>query len=398
MKYNSPNLFIKIDSTEINFIVGEINEQNNIKLLDKIILPIIGVSDSQIFNLEKITDQIQRSILLIEQKIKFTFKDLILILGDFDISFLNLTGYKKLNGSQISKENVTYIINSLKSCIDELEKKNKILHIFNSKFLLDKKKIENIPIGLFGDFYSHELSFNMIKKNDFKNLKLIFDNCNINIKKIISNTFVKGTIISDKNPDIESFFHIQFNENNSKIFYVENGSIKFEQSFKFGTKIISKDITKITSLNLDMINKVIENNPYTNIISENELIEQKYFINQPYRKIKKSSIMEIAEARINELLEILLYKNINLKHFLNDAEVIFLEIDDQKNLNCFKNIYINCLSLKNKPQVKILKKPELEDLVNAAYKITQYGWKKEVIPVTKETGSFFSRFFRSLFS
>ena len=87
MKYNSPNLFIKIDSTEINFIVGEINEQNNIKLLDKIILPIIGISDSQIFNLEKITDQIQRSILLIEQKIKFTFKDLILILGDFDISF-----------------------------------------------------------------------------------------------------------------------------------------------------------------------------------------------------------------------------------------------------------------------------------------------------------------------
>ena len=139
MKYNSPNLFIKIDSTEINFIVGEINEQNNIKLLDKIILPIIGISDSQIFNLEKITDQIQRSILLIEQKIKFTFKDLILILGDFDISFLNLTGYKKLNGSQISKENVTYIINSLKSCIDELENKNKILHIFNSKYLLDKK-------------------------------------------------------------------------------------------------------------------------------------------------------------------------------------------------------------------------------------------------------------------
>ena len=41
MKYNSPNLFIKIDSTEINFIVGEINEQNNIKLLDKIILPIM---------------------------------------------------------------------------------------------------------------------------------------------------------------------------------------------------------------------------------------------------------------------------------------------------------------------------------------------------------------------
>ena len=106
----------------------------------------------------------------------------------------------------------------------------------------------------------------MIKKNDFKNLKLIFNNCNINIKKIISNRFfIKGSIISDKNPDIDTFFYIQFNENNSKIFFVENYSIKFEQSFKFGTKII-KGYSKKTSLNLDMINKVIENKKYTNII------------------------------------------------------------------------------------------------------------------------------------
>ena len=43
--------------------------------------------------------------------------------------------------------------------IDLIENNKTILHIFNSKYLLDKKKIENLPIGLFGNFYSHELSF-----------------------------------------------------------------------------------------------------------------------------------------------------------------------------------------------------------------------------------------------
>ena len=38
-------------------------------------------------------------------------------------------------------------------------KNKKILHIFNSKFILDKNQIENLPIGLFGNFYSHELTF-----------------------------------------------------------------------------------------------------------------------------------------------------------------------------------------------------------------------------------------------
>ena len=37
------------------------------------------------------------------------------------------------------------------------------------------------------------------------------------------------------------------NENNSKIFYFENNSLKFEQDFKFGSDIIIKDISKITS-------------------------------------------------------------------------------------------------------------------------------------------------------
>ena len=58
-----------------------------------------------------------------------------------------------------------------------------MLHIFNSKFYLDKKEIENLPIGLFGDFYSHELSFALINTNDQKNLKNIFNKCNLKLKK-----------------------------------------------------------------------------------------------------------------------------------------------------------------------------------------------------------------------
>ena len=41
--------------------------------------------------------------------------------------------------SQLAKENITYILNSLKSKINEIENEKIILHIFNSKYLLDKK-------------------------------------------------------------------------------------------------------------------------------------------------------------------------------------------------------------------------------------------------------------------
>ena len=70
----------------------------------------------------------------------YIFKEAILIIDNFNCSLISFSGFKKLNGSQLGKENVTYILNNLKSKLLEIEKDKTILHIFNSNFLLDKKK------------------------------------------------------------------------------------------------------------------------------------------------------------------------------------------------------------------------------------------------------------------
>ena len=79
---------------------------------------------------------------------------------------------KKIKWNTINKENITYILNSLKSQVNDFEPTKEIIQIFNCKFFLDNKKIENIPVGLFGDNYLHELSFILLNKNDYKNLKI----------------------------------------------------------------------------------------------------------------------------------------------------------------------------------------------------------------------------------
>ena len=204
---NFPKLFINIGKLEISLIAGQSDDQNSFKLLEKLILPIEGINENKISNLDKTTNQIKRNILIIEQKVHYTFKEITVILNNLEISFLNLCGFKKLNGTQISTENITYILNSLKSCVDEFEKNKKILHIFNSEFCLDRKKLDNLPIGLFGDFYSHELSFSLINENDYKNLENIFKQCNLKIKKLLLESFVKGSLINDANPKIDTFLY-----------------------------------------------------------------------------------------------------------------------------------------------------------------------------------------------
>ena len=72
---NLPKLFISIGNEEISLIVGLKDEQNSFKLLENLILPIDGISNHYITDLDKITNLIKRNVLIIEERVNCTFKD-----------------------------------------------------------------------------------------------------------------------------------------------------------------------------------------------------------------------------------------------------------------------------------------------------------------------------------
>ena len=69
-------------------------------------------------------------------------------------------------------------------------------------------------------------------------------------------------------------------------------------------------------------------------------------------------------------------KNINFKKHLQKTSVIFLEINDQQHFSCFNHAYEKSFAFKNKYEVRIVKKPEIEQIINRADNIAQFGWKK----------------------
>ena len=285
----SLKLFLEIADSNYVFFVSEIDQHNNCKIVYKLEIPLKGIDNCSVSDFEIVYNTIKENILKIEQNFNKTFKEIILILENYNSSYLNITGYKKLNSSQILRENITYILNSLKLCVEETEQQKSLLHIFNSKFQLDKKKIDNLPIGLFGDFYSHELSFILVNSNDYKNLNNIFERCNLKIKKILANSFIKGAYISNNYKNTESFFYIKMNNNNSKIFYFENNSLKSEEKFKFGIDIITRDISKITALKIETVKTILGKIKFEGNILEKELIDQELLGEERINKVKKKT-------------------------------------------------------------------------------------------------------------
>ncbi len=398
MKKSDLTLFLEINNYSLIFFVLKKNESDEIKIINELSLPVSGVEDNRISNFEKFYNIIKENIYSIEQKLDYTFKEVVLILENFNPTFLNLSGYKTLNGSQILRENIIYILNSLKSYVERNESNKTILHIFNSSFFLDKKPVVNLPIGLFGNLYSHELSFSLIRSNDYKNLENIFSNLNLKIKKIFLKSFIKGANISDNSKNNETFLHLEMNSNNSKIFYFENDSLKYEQCFNFGSEIILNDITKITLLKKENINTILKNIKFNEEISENELIEEKFFNQDKYRKIKKKLIYEIALARIKELSEILIFNNINLRGIGSKQNTIFLEIENMLQFESLKDIFRKVFSANNSLEVNFLNTYSNESMLHTANNLLQYGWRKEAIPVSQVKKSILARFFDAIFN
>ena len=396
MSFKSLEFFLEINEYKFYYTIVEYDSNGNFEIVLRHSSLNPGIVKGKIQDFDLISKNIKENIYSIEKKLNFTFKDVILILSNFECSVINFSGYKKLNGSQLTKENITYIINSLKSQVDKTEKNKKILHIFNSDHILDKKNIENIPIGLFGDFYSHELSFFLINNNDYRNLKNLINNCNLNIKKAISKNFLEN-IYFIKEYDINSFFNISINENNSNIVFFKNSSLKFFQSFNFGTDIIVNDISKVLAIEKDKIKKLLLSTDFKNIKSGKDLIEKEYF-DQNFRKIKKKMVLDIAQARVQEICEVIFTKNINIDNFLKEQKLIILQMNDETNFQFFKESFIGFLSNYKQLEIKIASKLENKFFFKNAGELVQFGWKKEAIPIIQERKSIIARIFDFLFN
>ena len=393
MKLDSPKLIVEISDKNYIFIVVN-SEDEKFQMVHKNEV-IRSENKSIIDNFEYEKETVKKNIYSIEQKLGLTFKEVIIIVDNLNCSIINISGFKRLSGSQLTRENITYILNSLKFIINESEKKKEIIHIFNSKYILDKKKVTNLPIGLFGDFYSQELSCFLINKNFLKNLKSIFSQCNLKVNKVISKSFVEGAnLINNKN--LEHFVKIKLNKDDAQLIFFENSSLKFFQDFNFGTNTIINDISKVTGIEKKIVENILDENDLNNKENKDQFIDRNYFKNKNFRKISKRLFIDIANARISEIAEIIFLKNINM-NFLEYKIPIFLNISDElQRKNFLKNYELN-FSDKKKFNIEISENYENEFFFASLINLVQYGWKREAVPIIQEKKSFIARFFNLFF-
>ena len=394
---NKDYLIAEISDDNIRYLVYKFDEKSQYKILSKKIYKNNGIKRGKIVDFETSAKKINEDIKLIEKESNQTFKNISLVINEPEISSVNLSGFKKLKGSKVDKRDLEYILNEAQISIAQNNRKNSILHIINSYFILDKIKKNKIPLNLHGDHLSLHMTFISLPKNNLKNIKALFDNCDLKIERIIIKPLACGINLLNKKNKKTDFLLINFDKEFSSISFFEESSLVFTKIFPFGTNSIINDISKLCSINENEVRLIIKKIDFAGKIDRKNYIDKNLFQESEFKKLSIKHVKEIINARIIEMLDYLFNKNKNLKYVNEKILSVDIFFEDNEVLEYLGKLFHENLRIGNtKTQIELLQLDDFFALSGAAELIFK-GWDKEAIPLNKVKKSVISRFFERFF-
>ena len=407
MNSEDPIGIIELGNLNIKCLVFKINS-DNAEILSTSITSSEGFHNDIVVNLVKASTAIRTCISIAEKKAKISLRKINVVLEQPDFLCTKFSKNKKIDGSKIYKEDIEFLLKEAKKQLILNDNKQSIIHIFNHNYIVDGKTFIEEPIGVFADSLTHEITFITVPKNNLKNINQVFIECDIEIERLISRTFVLGVeLLSDKELKFGSAI-IDFGFEKTSLGLFKNLALMHSITFPIGHNHIIKDISKVCSLDLDESENIINDIDFSfrdnqKLFDDNDYLKKIYFINSNFRKISKNLILNILKARLDEIFyklrEQLIIPGFNFNSGINIFVAgfgsNFFNIHDYFNIFFGSNIKkIN----KNNDE----KNNDLgEDFTSClgAMKIIKDGWETEAIPKigskNNEKMGFFAKIFKN---
>ena len=399
---------IELGNINIKCLIFKVKDNNESEILSTSITSSEGIHNGIVVNLTKASKAIRSCISITEKKAKILLKKINVVLEGPEFLSTKFTKHKKINGSKIHKDDIDFLLKEAKKQLILNDKKQSIIHIFNHNYVVDGKAFSDEPIGVYADSLSHEITFITIPKNNLKNINQAFIDCDIEIERLISNTFALGAkLLNNKELEFGSILvDIGFEKISLGLF--KNLALVHSITLPMGINHITKDISKVCSLSMDE-SVVIRNNidfsfkNNQNLFDANGYLKNSYFINSSFRKISKNLILNVIKARLDEIFETV-KKQIIVPEFNLNSGIGFLLVGGgsylpniEKHCKKFFGPRIKKLSDNNNEKETDLEKNFASCL--GALRIIKDGWETEAIPETVDKNakniSFLAKIFRT---
>ena len=406
MKLEDPIGIIELGDVNLKCLIFKINKENNLEILSSVVTESDGIQNELVVNLKKASNAIRLIISKAEKIANISLKKINVVFEQPDFLCTNFSKHKKIDGSKIQRHDIEFLLREGKKQLTLNDKTQSIIHIFNHNYIVDGKIFAEEPIEVFADTLSHEMTFITAPINNLKNINQAFIECDIEIERLISQTFALGAKLFDSNELRSGSVLINLESKKISLGIFKNLALVHSTTSSFGIDYITSDISKVCSLNLEEAEKITNNFDFSfqnnqNLFDENNYLKSIFFIKSNFRKISKKLILDVVKARLDEIFE-MLKKQLFIPGFNFNSGFNFLLAGEGTKLSNLGIYTANFFSL-NVNKIDLFNNKDHDDLEKnfascfGALKIIKDGWETEAIPKIKEKNigkiGFFSKIF-----
>ena len=313
---------IDIGTSKVCTVVGEVNNFGQIETLCSTACKCSGIKKGKIINEEEVSLSVAKTIKEAEETAEFKINSAYVTIPGKEVTIVQNSILKELKDkfAGISLRDVQNAIMQAKDI--EIPEGKTIIDIVPSEVILDNGKVVTDPIGNLSSNFTLKAQVILANKDYVRQLTSIFKRVGIEIDGIVPTALAEKNLVLDTNELYDNVMLLDIGAGNTEIGVFEGNDFTYTNTIPLGGDNITNDISLVLNITEEEAEKLKKQYGLalkSFIDNDNEIMLNTCKDESRNKVIKSSELIEIIEARIEEIFT-LINKDItnnNVKSLIN---------------------------------------------------------------------------------
>ncbi len=299
---------IDIGTSKVCTVVGEVNNFGQIEIICNTSYKCSGLKKGKIINEEDITLSIAKTIQDAEDETNLKINSAYVTIPGKYVTIVQNTITKEVKDkySGISVRDVQSAIMQVKDI--DIPDAETLIDIVPDKITLDNGNVVADPVGNLSSSFTISAQVILAQKDYVRQLHSIFKKAGLEIDGIVPTTLAERNLVLDNNELHDNVMILDIGAGNTDIGVFEGSSFIYTNSIPVGGDNITNDIAVVLNISEEEADKLKRQYGLalkSYIDNDNDIILNTSKDDNKNRIIKSSELIEIIEARIEEIFSII---------------------------------------------------------------------------------------------
>lgn len=304
---------VDIGTTKVATVVGEVNNFEQIETICSTSYKCSGLRKGKIINEEEISLSLAKTIKDAEDETNLKINSAYVTIPGKYVTIVQNSINKEVKDkySGVSMRDVQNAIMQVKDI--EIPENKTLIDIVPDKIILDNGTVVTDPVGSLSSSFTISAQIILADKEYVRQLNSIFKKAGLEIDGIVPTVLAERNLVLDKNELHDNIAIIDVGAENTDIGVFEGSSFIYTNSIPLGGENITNDIAlvlNITNEEADKLKRQYGLALKSFIDNDNDIILNTCKDNNKNKIIKSSELIEIIEARIEEMF-LIINKDLN---------------------------------------------------------------------------------------